>query len=240
MSGVPTYIEFSPSQFEHDGAIMDYDADIECISMASTEHGDDFTLENYATPVEQQQQEPALVSHKDLDAMKQMIFQMRQNPELLHQSPVYSKSVLSCSNSDYNCQYQEQQFFQDAPYGALERYQQCPGAGAAAVSSSSLDVSNRTDWTWMTKNTPSAMITPVTQKDSLYVCQECSAATTTNNTSVREAGSSSGYRFTRSSSPSRGPTINFMSVSRSPPPKPSVQKLNVLKLVANAPPLPFR
>ena len=40
------------------------------------------------------------VTKQDLNAMKQMIYDMLLHPELLHQSPVYSKTVISCQDDN--------------------------------------------------------------------------------------------------------------------------------------------
>jgi len=95
---VPSFIEFSPS----DNA-MDYDADGEydltdCDDVDMNTQG--VITEEEATQHQRQHQhqDADYVSYQELDAMKRMIQDMRRNPELMHQSPVYSKSILSLND----------------------------------------------------------------------------------------------------------------------------------------------
>mmetsp|Transcript_24612 Transcript_24612/g.51540 ORF Transcript_24612/g.51540 Transcript_24612/m.51540 type:complete len:190 (-) Transcript_24612:92-661(-) len=98
MSDVPSFIEFSPS----DNA-MDYDADGE-YDLADCD-GFDMNTQEVTEEATQHQhqhqhqlQDADYVSYQELDAMKRMIQDMRRNPELMHQSPVYSKSILSLND----------------------------------------------------------------------------------------------------------------------------------------------
>lgn len=114
MSGVPTYIEFIACSQDHNA--KDYDADIDEWSGIptyiefTTLSQQDITDKDYyyannnmercvsVDSYSANQEEMPPVSQQDLDAMKQMIYQIRQNPELLHQSAVYSMSVSSSSS----------------------------------------------------------------------------------------------------------------------------------------------
>ena len=89
MSDVPSFIDFSPSD-----TVMDYGTDYE-------DEGCDINTKDVKEEASQKQykhRDNHYVSYQDLDAMKQMIQEMRQNSKLMHQSPVYSKYILSLNN----------------------------------------------------------------------------------------------------------------------------------------------
>ena len=87
---VPPFVEFNQQH-------MNDNNDDDC---------DDYLLSIAADDKQQHDEEPSVdhnhdnndVTKQDLDSMKQMIRDILRNPELLHQSPVYSKSVISCQD----------------------------------------------------------------------------------------------------------------------------------------------
>jgi len=100
VTAVPAFIEFT----EEDA--MDCDADNYDDLLGEDCYFDYHAPGNSSThhiEEETRQQEHAypddVVTHRELDAMKHMIQEMRRNPALLHQSPVYSKSLLSCDDT---------------------------------------------------------------------------------------------------------------------------------------------
>lgn len=155
-NNIPAIVDLA----QHDSvSAMDYDADNECCSIA-TEHDwyfddDDTQVEEEANAVADQQVVND-VSHQELNAMKRMISEMIQNPDLLYQSPVYSKSVVSCYNS-------RQGPTPAARYPYSAKYQ------VQVAASSSSGFLRR-----------GALVTPITQKASPYFCQECTANSGSN------------------------------------------------------------
>mmetsp|Transcript_18107 Transcript_18107/g.27422 ORF Transcript_18107/g.27422 Transcript_18107/m.27422 type:complete len:197 (-) Transcript_18107:88-678(-) len=156
MSDVPSFIEFSPS----DNA-MDYDADGE-YDLADCD-GFDMNTQEVTEEATQHQhqhqhqlQDADYVSYQELDAMKRMIQDMRRNPELMHQSPVYSKSILSLN---------------DGPAPALQRRPYYP------KNEKSQAASPRDEEFYalvsLTMDGMYGLVTPDTQK-ALPYCQECS------------------------------------------------------------------
>ena len=87
MSDVPLFIEFGPCDN------MDYDADTDNEEYDLAD--DDFDKK---TQVEEDAHQD-YVTHQELDAMKRMVQEMRRNPELLHQSPVYPKTIPSINDT---------------------------------------------------------------------------------------------------------------------------------------------
>mmetsp|Transcript_37480 Transcript_37480/g.69361 ORF Transcript_37480/g.69361 Transcript_37480/m.69361 type:complete len:188 (+) Transcript_37480:108-671(+) len=147
MSDVPSFIQFSPND-----AVMYYGTDYE-------DEGCDINKKDIKEEVNQKQykhQDNRYVSHQNLDAMKRMIQEIRRNPELMHQSPVYSKSILSLN---------------DGPAPALQRRPYYP------KNEKSQAASPRDEEFYalvsLTMDGMYGLVTPDTQK-ALPYCQECS------------------------------------------------------------------
>ena len=81
MEGIPTYIEIAPRNFDS----MDYDYCTDDDSQTE----EDFNM--YEDEYD--------LTHEDLDALKMMVQEMRDNPNLLFCSPVYSKSTIALTMS---------------------------------------------------------------------------------------------------------------------------------------------
>ena len=84
------FVEFNQ---QHMNSNNDDDCDDDLLSIAADDKQQHF---EEPSPVDDNDDD---VTNQDLNAMKQMIYDCLRNPELLlHQSPVYSKTVISCQN----------------------------------------------------------------------------------------------------------------------------------------------
>ena len=216
---LPLVIEFN-SQPKN---AADYDADNEWFSSKATSEQEFFgncndniqveregrTTTAEATDDNHDREVPDVVSQHELDAMKRMVFEMRRYPELLHHSPVYSKSVQSL-RLPYSMMPQMNSGIEDSHLKSTLARQKS--------SSSALDVSDRTYETVMvSKEFSNSFATPVSQKDSLYYCPEC-----------RTSGSRGGNGMS-----SHDPLLKLTAPSR-----PS-QRKSATMLISNFPPMPF-
>ena len=200
---VPPFVEFNQQHYMNDN--NDDDCDDDLLSIAADDEQQHFGEPSVAHHKEED------VTKQDLNAMKQMINDMLLNPELLHQSPVYSKTVISCQD--------------DSREEAMATTSQAAAASIPTpkntIESTSVSYSTSRRQTTQSSSTTTAWpISRRTTQSSMSFCQECSD------------GGSPAEVSKLSVAATRYP-------SRSGQKSTEQQAINFKRVVSQAPPLPF-
>jgi len=198
---VPPFVEFN-QQHMNDNNNDDCDDDLLSIAADDKQHYDGEPSVDH-----NHDDNDVTVTKQDLNDMKQMINDMLRNPELLHQSPVYSKTVISCQDD------------------SMEAMATTTQAAAASISTpkntiKSTSVSYSTSRRRTTQSSSTIAAWPIsrrTTQSSMSFCQECSdspAEVSKLSVAATRYPSRSGQKSTEQQA------INFKRVVSQAPPLP--------------------
>ena len=198
---VPPFVEFNQ---QHMNSNNDDDCDDDLLSIAADDKQQHF---EEPSPVDDNDDD---VTNQDLNAMKQMIYDCLRNPELLlHQSPVYSKTVISCQNDSRE---------------AMATTSQAAAASIPTPKNTikSTSVSYPTSRRRTTQSSSTTTAWPIsrrTTQSSMSFCQECSDGVSPAEVSKLSVAVT------------RYPSSGQKSTEQ--------QAINFKRVISQAPPLPF-